>query len=96
MTMQDEELLPWSDQVDWWANPRLAYAKGIEDGRAIGRDEVNAEIVRALSLMLSDNETDNYVEAVRIHERRTAQARARYIADWSQTMRAPAPVRWAA
>jgi hypothetical protein len=35
---QHADLLPWRDQVDWWTDPRLAYAAGLADGydQAIG------------------------------------------------------------
>lgn len=32
----------WWDDVDWWTDPRLAYARGLADGLAASRDERDA------------------------------------------------------
>lgn len=33
----------WRDCVDWWTDPGLAYAAGLEDGYAAGRADQDAE-----------------------------------------------------
>ena len=44
----------WWDLVDWWADPGLAYVKGLQDGAAMERqriadedDQLHREAVRA-------------------------------------------------
>jgi hypothetical protein len=33
----------WRDLVDWWADPRLAYAAGLADGAALERARADLE-----------------------------------------------------
>lgn len=71
---------PWRDRVNWWTNPRLAYAVGQEDGYAAGyeagRADADADLVQALAWALSGGATTDYRRAVSIHHR-TLDARAR-------------------
>lgn len=46
MPLPDDLLPPWRVQVDWSADPRLAYQAGLEDGYALAREEIDAEADR--------------------------------------------------
>lgn len=70
------DLLPWYDQVDWMADPRLAYLRGLQDGVELGREQADRELVIALAEALSSGATTDYGAATRIHER-TVAARER-------------------
>lgn len=43
MTLPDvvHEVAPerWWDVIEWWTDPRLAYARGMADGYRLGRDD---------------------------------------------------------
>lgn len=67
---------PWWDHIDWWTSPALAYAKGLADGRRIGRDEVDAELVAALAEALGGPGCVDYRDGVARHLR-AVDARAR-------------------
>jgi hypothetical protein len=59
----------WWDVVEWWSDPRLAYARGVYDGYRLGRDD-QADV---------DDAVHRY--AVRRLCRMTAQANRRAAAD---------------
>lgn len=62
----------WADHVDWWTDPRLAYAKGLSDGYARGRTEATAradiDIVSALTQAFGGSDCTDRQEAVRRHQ----------------------------
>lgn len=71
----------WWDQVDWWTDPRLAYARGLADGYQQGRDAADAELVQALARALGGPDCSNYQEGVTRHLRAVAQKMRRAVAD---------------
>lgn len=75
------DLLPWWDQVDWQADPKLAYLKGLQDGWQLGRDESDRDHDATLAEVLSGGRTRNPHEAVRVHLRLLNQQMARAAAD---------------
>jgi hypothetical protein len=46
-TQRDRER-SWTDEVDWWNHPHMAYAKGLRDGAAMGREQAYREIFNGL------------------------------------------------
>lgn len=36
-------LCHWRDVIEWWTDPRLAYAAGLADGYRLARQEIEAE-----------------------------------------------------
>lgn len=67
----------WRGTVEWWTDPRLAYAAGLADGFRQGYDACDQELVSALTLALGGEEAKDYGEAVRIHHRRVDQKKQR-------------------
>lgn len=55
------------DHVDWQADPRLAYGKGLSDGFELGYAQANAELVAALTRALGGPDCTDYRQAVRRH-----------------------------
>jgi hypothetical protein len=76
----------WSDAVDWWADPRLAYAKGLNDGYARGWAEATAradiDIVSALTQMFGGPDCTDRKEAVRRHLQHLDHLKARQ--EWQE------------
>lgn len=77
--------MPWRDTVDWWTDPRLAYAAGLADGVQLGRDQVDAELVAALARALGGPACHDYRAAVERHHRALDQKARREAHDRRST-----------
>jgi hypothetical protein len=66
---QRRRLLPWYDHVDWLSNPRLAYAKGLQDGYELGHTAASREVVAVLAEALGGTGCTDYRQGVRRHFR---------------------------
>jgi hypothetical protein len=76
-----QRLLPWYDLLDWPADPRLAYAKGLHDGYELGHAAANTELVAALAQALGGPGCVDYRQAVRGHLAAVAAKTRRDAAD---------------
>jgi hypothetical protein len=71
----------WRQSIAWWDDPRLAYAAGVADGVAIGRAQVDAELVAALAQALGGEGCTDYRQGVTRHLRAISQKERRQASD---------------
>lgn len=77
----------WTETVAWWREGHLAYAKGLEDGATLGREQAYREIFAAFSAAIGTSAGIEFQAAMADHIRRIEQAAARRAWDTSASTR---------